>query len=269
MNSLPCLVVPPRVPSREEEPRSKTGTPAQDQPSSTRRSPARSRTALTCGGAAAPESRRPWLRGPRASALGHASGSAPPGACRAAASARAAVIGPARHVDGERASLPGKGNPLPAPWPACAGDGDKGTSGDLYLSEWSASQPALVARLSAHCLSLACWLDKLHRRHCDDCSQGLQTCLCPQRPLMGHVKEPRFRTPSLGVSGYGTLHPTHFNYEGWRTGALILKFGLRFRSSVHLAQKLWRAGFPRSQENVLSNCAIWLPRFPLHAQGSQ
>lgn len=139
----------------------------QDQPSS-RRSPAQSRTVLTCGGAAAPESRRPWLRGPRASALGHASGSATPGACRAAASARAAVIGPPRHVDGERASLPGKGNPLPAPWPACAGDRDKGTSGDLCLSEWSASQPALVARSSAHCLSPARWLDNLLRR----CSDG-------------------------------------------------------------------------------------------------
>lgn len=69
--------------------------------------------------------------------------------------ARAAVIGPACHVGGERASLPGKGNPLPAPWPACSGYRDKGTSGDLCLNEWSARQHALVARSGAHCLSPA------------------------------------------------------------------------------------------------------------------
>lgn len=144
----------PRLP-QEKENRGAKRTPAQDQSSSSRSSPAPVGTLLTCGGAAAPESRRPWLRGPRASALGHASGSASPGACRAAVPARTAVIGPARHVGGERASLPGKGNPLPAPWPACAGHRDKGTSGDLCLSEWSARQPALVARSRAHCLSPA------------------------------------------------------------------------------------------------------------------
>ncbi|MEJ1274605.1 hypothetical protein NN561_005491 [Cricetulus griseus] len=57
----------------------------------------------------------------------------------------AAVIGPARHVGGQRASLPATRNPLPALRPACTDFRDKGTSRDPGLREGSASQPHWLA----------------------------------------------------------------------------------------------------------------------------
>ena len=67
------------------------------------------------GNAAAAGSWRPWLRRPRAAALGNAGGSVPPGPAALAAAAPAPSLGRCVTWPGWRASLQGPRNPLPAP----------------------------------------------------------------------------------------------------------------------------------------------------------
>lgn len=158
--TLGCLsLVSPRVPPGEGEPRSKSdrgtkrGFPPRTKPPPPTQSPVLAGVLLTCDGAASPGSGSPWLRGPRASALGHASGSVPPGALRAAAAGRRSLGRCVTWAGSGRASHPRVTLYLrPA---GSAGCRDKGTSRDLGLSEWSAKQPALAARSRAHCLSPA------------------------------------------------------------------------------------------------------------------
>lgn len=90
---FPRLVSPRVPPEGNQEAKATEERSAQDHPSSSRWSPARAGTLVTCGGAASPGSGRPWLRGPQVSTLGHASGSVPPGARRAAPRAEPRSLG--------------------------------------------------------------------------------------------------------------------------------------------------------------------------------
>lgn len=131
----------------------KRGLPLRTKSPPPTQSPVLAGVLLTWGGAASPGSGRPWLRGPRASALGHASGSVPPGALRAAAAGPRSLGRCVTWAGSGRASQPRV--TLYLRLAGSAGCRDERTSGDPGLSEGSAKQPALAARSSAHCLSPA------------------------------------------------------------------------------------------------------------------